>query len=338
MTEPHMPVAFVSERNPGLYPADRLYGFNTSGAWVAGRLRVLDILHGHVDLKHTPDETTINTDVRATFPAVLSVQFHYDDPELFARLAELFEHARARLRCLDVLMHDDIEDAQMWLDDCLPSFTPAPSSAYDLSLFKCKFAEIDADDEGEVKQRTDDGATAIGRPRSCRSAAKCRPAKPRQRAPATSGENAVHDRACVLHNESTKPWTHVAPSGLRWRERRVTSGCLPGPTVVNRVGSLGLDATDSSTTRAGGGKAVFLRDVHNAPYKDPHLVPPTALSTRFARGVTDWSTAPPAPAFSPDHQTAICDWKMAVDHRPGFDHAGLLWAFELCYERSRLRQ
>jgi len=86
----------------------------------ASHLRVLDIyikVNWNCEKSQIYDAITLT--VRMALPVVLSVQFHYGDTTLWAELAELFEDPDARLRYLDVLMHDDNSGARVWLNQCL---------------------------------------------------------------------------------------------------------------------------------------------------------------------------------------------------------------------------
>ncbi|KZT63306.1 hypothetical protein DAEQUDRAFT_150323 [Daedalea quercina L-15889] len=84
------------------------------------KLRVLSIL---IDPDSAEFDGIITATVRAAHPVVLSIQFHFGDAELWAKLADSLKQPGARLRYLDVLIHDDAgyaELAQKWLDECLP--------------------------------------------------------------------------------------------------------------------------------------------------------------------------------------------------------------------------
>ncbi|KAH9916867.1 uncharacterized protein B0H18DRAFT_1036676, partial [Fomitopsis serialis] len=75
---------------------------------ITSRVRILDIyIKVNWNCEKSQIYDTITLTVRMTLPVVLSVQCHYGDTTLWAELAELFEDPDARLRYLDVLMHDD---------------------------------------------------------------------------------------------------------------------------------------------------------------------------------------------------------------------------------------
>jgi len=113
-------IAFTLVGNSEFLPDDRLFRYTTSFAHdVAARLRVLEIF---VNQQWSTLTETIVATVRATHPVVFSTQYYEGDREFWGRLAELFERSDARLRYLDVLMHNinTIALAHEWLDACLP--------------------------------------------------------------------------------------------------------------------------------------------------------------------------------------------------------------------------
>ncbi|KAH9916875.1 uncharacterized protein B0H18DRAFT_1123945 [Fomitopsis serialis] len=110
--------------NSGFIPDDRLFRYTTSFAHdVTARLRVLEVFVNHQ--WSTLKEPLITT-VRATHPVVFSTQYYEGDREFWGRLAELFERSDARLRYLDLLMHNTVALAHGWLSRAHPSRVPAP--------------------------------------------------------------------------------------------------------------------------------------------------------------------------------------------------------------------
>ncbi|TFY60264.1 hypothetical protein EVJ58_g5267 [Rhodofomes roseus] len=132
----------------------------TDDVQVACHLRVLDIyIKVNWNCEKSQIYDTITLTVRMTLPVVLSMQFHYGDTILWTELAELSEHADARLRYLDVLMHDDAGDAQMWLDECLPLFSDSDILCIRLRLVD----QIDRDIEAEeFESMVDDEDELVG--------------------------------------------------------------------------------------------------------------------------------------------------------------------------------
>ncbi|KAH9833570.1 uncharacterized protein C8Q71DRAFT_774035 [Rhodofomes roseus] len=133
----------------------------TDDVHVACHLRVLDIYNKvNWNCEKSQIYDTITLTVRMTLPVVLSMQFHYGDTTLWTELATLSKHADARLRYLDVLMHDDVSgdsDAQVWLDQCLPLFSDSDLLCIRLRLVDQIDRVIDAeefesmvDDEDEL--------------------------------------------------------------------------------------------------------------------------------------------------------------------------------------------
>ncbi|KAH9838242.1 uncharacterized protein C8Q71DRAFT_750146, partial [Rhodofomes roseus] len=131
----------------------------TDDVHVASQLRVLDIyIKVNWNCEKSQIYDTVTLTVRMSLPVVLSMQFHYGDTILWTELAELSEQAAARLRYLDVLMHDDHSGAaQMWLDECLPLFSDSDLLCIRLRLvdqidrvIDLKEFESMVDDENEL--------------------------------------------------------------------------------------------------------------------------------------------------------------------------------------------
>ncbi|KAH9919521.1 uncharacterized protein B0H18DRAFT_1122443 [Fomitopsis serialis] len=119
----HMTFVMLAHDGRDFYPGDWDNAYSTTIGLVPdiiARLRVLDVF---VDNPESILDKTIVASVRATHPVVLSMQFHYGDKGLWEQLAELAKGPQARLRYLDVLLHDDPLLAQKWLDECLPLFS-----------------------------------------------------------------------------------------------------------------------------------------------------------------------------------------------------------------------
>ncbi|KAH9829385.1 uncharacterized protein C8Q71DRAFT_863312 [Rhodofomes roseus] len=157
LTTLRMGFMWFADNGSTLYPDDAHSKYITSLARdvrVDTRVRVLDVFVGNEEL--ALDKTIIAT-TRATLPVVLSIQFHYGDAALWAQLAELFKHTDARLRYLDVLMHDESEYAQTWFDECLPLLSSCPILCVRLKFVQCLLEVMAEDEFASIKDRPEPG-------------------------------------------------------------------------------------------------------------------------------------------------------------------------------------